>query len=54
MAQTRKSNHPYAIKALGRLISNMLAFLALSTVHDLARICDDGGHLATGKRENKG
>ena len=33
MSQTRKSNHPYAIKALGGLISNMLAFLAiLSTV----------------------
>lgn len=33
MSQTRKSNHPDAIKALGRLISNMLAFLAiLSTV----------------------
>ncbi len=33
MSQSRKSNHPYAIKALGRLISNMLAFLAiLSTV----------------------
>ncbi|MGA7929843.1 MAG: alpha/beta hydrolase [Candidatus Sulfotelmatobacter sp.] len=33
MSQTRKSNHPYAIKAFGRLISNMLAFLAiLSTV----------------------
>ena len=29
MSQTRKSNHPYAIKALGRLISNMLAFLAI-------------------------
>jgi proline iminopeptidase len=27
--QTRKSNHPYAIKAFGRLISNMLAFLAI-------------------------
>ena len=29
MSQTRKSNHPYAIRALGRLISNMLAFLAI-------------------------
>ena len=33
MSQTRKSNHIYAIKALGRIISNLLAFLAiLSTV----------------------
>jgi hypothetical protein len=27
VSQTRKSNHPYAIKVLGRLISNLLAFL---------------------------
>jgi hypothetical protein len=33
VSRTRKSNHPYAIKSLGGLISNMLAFLAiLSTV----------------------
>jgi hypothetical protein len=33
VSQTRKSNHPYAIKALGRPISTMLAFFAiLSTV----------------------
>jgi proline iminopeptidase len=29
MSQTRRSNHPYAIKALRRLISNLLAFLAI-------------------------
>jgi proline iminopeptidase len=29
VSQTRKSNHPYAIKTLGTLISNLLAFLAI-------------------------
>jgi hypothetical protein len=29
VSRTRKSNHPYAIKSLGGLISNMLAFLAI-------------------------
>jgi proline iminopeptidase len=29
VSQTSKSNHPYATKALGRLISNLLAFLAI-------------------------
>jgi proline iminopeptidase len=29
VSQTRKGNHPYAIKAPGRRISNLLAFLAL-------------------------
>jgi proline iminopeptidase len=29
VSRTRKSNHPYPIKALGRLISNLLALLAI-------------------------
>ena len=31
MSRTRKSDHPYAIKALRRLIPNLLTFLAVLT-----------------------
>jgi hypothetical protein len=32
VSRSRKSNHPYPIKALGRLISNLLALAILSTL----------------------